>query len=175
MEKIAACRPAGVLLREKDLSPAAYQRLAQRVLAICAAYGVPCILHSFPDVAASLGAEALHLPLPVLRRETLRPPVLGASCHSVEDALEAEALGCTYITAGHIFQTDCKKGLPGRGLAFLENVCRAVSIPVYAIGGVDPSNVDAVRATGVVGACVMSGPMSRENVEIYLKNLEGGG
>lgn len=175
VEKIAACRPAGILLREKDLSPAAYRQLAQGVLSICAVYGVPCILHGFPDVAASLGAEALHLPLPVLRRETLRFPVLGASCHSVEDALEAEALGCTYITAGHIFQTDCKKGLPGRGLAFLEKVCRAVSIPVYAIGGIDPSNVDAVRAAGSAGACVMSGPMCCETVERYLKNLEGGG
>ena len=47
---------------------------------------------------------------------------IGVSCHSLEDALEAQQLGATYLTAGHIFETDCKKGLPGRGLDFLTSV-----------------------------------------------------
>ena len=55
--------------------------------------------------------------------------VIGTSVHSVEDAIKAEQLGATYMTAGHIFATDCKKGLPPRGLDFLKNVCDAVGIP----------------------------------------------
>ena len=77
----------------------------------------------------------------------------------MEDALEAEKLGCTYLTAGHIFDTDCKRGLPGRGLDFLRTVCGAVSIPAYAIGGVTAENYSAVRQAGAAGACVMSGLM----------------
>ena len=46
--------------------------------------------------------------------------------------MEAERLGATYVTAGHIFTTDCKKGLPPRGLDFLKNVCDAVTIPKTA-------------------------------------------
>ena len=86
--------------------------------------------------------------------------VLGASCHSAAEASEAEALGCTYITAGHIFNTDCKAGVPGRGTDFLKQICSRVSIPVYAIGGIDPANAAAVREAGAAGICVMSAAMT---------------
>lgn len=175
IERIAAARPAGIILREKDLSPREYRALAVQVMAICRPYGVRCILHSFADIAGELDADALHLPLPVLREMTVeqrgRFEILGASCHSLDDAREAEALGCTYLTAGHIFATDCKKGLPGRGLAFLREICAGVSIPVYAIGGIDAANIDAVRAVGAAGACIMSGLMRCPDPKAYLSSL----
>ena len=62
---------------------------------------------------------------------------LGASCHSLEDAKTAQALGAHYIILGNIFETDCKKGLPGRGLEFLREVCRETELPVYAVGGIN--------------------------------------
>ena len=67
LDRIAAAGPAGIILREKDLPEADYRRLAERVLERCRRQAVPCILHSFPDAAADLGAEGLHLPLPLLR------------------------------------------------------------------------------------------------------------
>ena len=164
LERIAAAGPAGIILREKDLTPEEYRTLAEGVLAVCRAYQVPCVLHSFPDVARALGAEGLHLPLPLLRalppeeRKWFR--MLGASCHSVAEAREAEALGCTYLTAGHVFATDCKKGLEPRGLAFLQAVCQAVDIPVWGIGGIVPENIGPVLAAGARGGCVMSGLMT---------------
>jgi thiamine-phosphate pyrophosphorylase len=85
--------------------------------------------------------------------------LIGASCHSVEEALEAENLHCSYITAGHIFSTDCKKGVAPRGLNFLSDVCNNVSIPVYAIGGINQSNMKAVQNAGANGVCIMSGFM----------------
>lgn len=173
MERIAAAHPAGIILREKDLPEEAYRQLAAQVLPICGRHQVTCILHTFADAAAELGAEGIHLPLPVLRSLTAGQrqqfPVLGTSCHSVEDAKEAQALGCTYISAGHVFDTDCKKGLPGRGLLFLQNVCEAVSIPVYAIGGIAPERMASVREAGAEGACVMSGAMQCEDVGAYLQ------
>lgn len=85
-----------------------------------------------------MGYDKLHLPLEMLK--TIGRPegltLLGTSIHSVEDAKEAGRLGADYVFAGNIFETDCKKGLPGRGLEFLENVCKEVDIPVYAIGGI---------------------------------------
>ena len=178
VEKLAAARPAGIILREKDLTEAEYRRLAREVMALCRAQGVPCILHSFVQAALDLDDKEIHLPLSVLRglpeEEKARFTVLGASCHSVEEALEAQALGCTYLTAGHIFDTDCKAGLPGRGLDFLREVCAAVSIPVYAIGGIGPENIGSVRAAGAAGACVMSGAMRCEPVKDYFDQLEKG-
>lgn len=175
IEKIAVAHPAGIILREKDLTKEEYRNLAKQVLQICEKHQVSCILHSFTDEAIELSAEAVHLPLSILREMTeeqrSRFKVLGASCHSLEEALEAERLGCTYIIAGHIFATDCKKGLPGRGLDFLKSICENVSIPVYAIGGINGENIADVRNAGAKGACVMSGFMQCEDVETYLNGF----
>ena len=122
IERIAACHPAGIILREKDMKPEEYKELAAAVMGICEQHGVKCILHSFTDTAISLHSQALHLPLHLLKEMTQEQKScftdLGASCHSVEDALEAQALGCTYITAGHVFETDCKKACPVGGWNF---------------------------------------------------------
>lgn len=178
IEAVAKARPAGIILREKDLSPEEYRALAAEVTAICSAFGVPCILHTFADAALALGADRLHMPLPLLRQmpeeDRAGFSVLGASCHSVGDAVEARRLGCTYITAGHVFDTDCKAGLPGRGPAFLREVCESVSIPVYAIGGIGPENIGAVRRSGAAGACVMSGFMTCADPEAFLAGLVPG-
>jgi len=177
IERIAACHPAGLILREKDMTQEKYKELAAAVMGICGQYGVKCILHSFPDVALCLQVDAIHLPLPLLRsmskEQRARFKILGASCHSVEDALEAQALGCTYITAGHVFETDCKKGLPGRGVDFLRNVCATVDIPVYGIGGIDVENLHLVRDAGARGACLMSSLMISENVAELIRGMEG--
>ena len=179
LKEIARQRPAGILLREKDLTPEEYRKLAREVQSICKKAGVPCILHSFTGVAEELEADALHLPLPLLRKlpgeDRGRFRQLGASCHSVADAREAQSLGCTYITAGHIFDTDCKRGLPGRGLEFLREVCRAVTIPVYAIGGIEPKRMAEIFAAGAAGACVMSGPMVCVDVGTYFADFAGAG
>lgn len=175
IEKIAKAKPVGIILREKDLSEEEYKRLAGEVLTICKEYGVRCILHSFASAAIELNCTALHLPLPILRtlsaQEKERFHILGASCHSIKDAAEAKELGCTYITAGHIFDTDCKKGTPGRGVTFLKEVSENVSIPVYAIGGIQAHNVGEVRKNGAAGICVMSSVMVCEDVEKYLGEL----
>lgn len=176
IEKIAAAHPAGIILREKDLSEEEYRNLAEQVLEICRKQETQCILHCFCDTAIELGCDAVHLPLSVLmnmdpeKRKKFR--IMGASCHSGEDAVMAEKMGCTYITVGHIFDTDCKKGLPGRGMEFLKQVCQRVSVPVYAIGGITGTDMKKIRRTGVSGACVMSGLMTCEDPKEYLEGFK---
>ena len=170
---IAAARPAALILREKDLPEDQYQALAAQVMSLCRQAGVPCILHTFVGAARALGARAIHLPLPVLRTlsagERAAFPALGASCHSVEEAGEAVALGATYLTAGHVFATTCKAGLPGRGVEFLAQVCAAVPCPVYAIGGVGPENLPALAQAGAKGGCVRSPLMTCLDPGAYLR------
>lgn len=176
VERIAAAGAAGIILREKDLSESEYRDLAKPVMKICLAHNVPCILHSFTDAAIELGAEAIHMPLGLLREmpaaKKAKFRLIGASCHSLAEALEARRLGCGYITAGHVFDTECKRDLPGRGLEFLRAVCAGVDIPVYGIGGIARENIAGVRAAGADGACVMSGLMRCADVEEYLKGFE---
>lgn len=177
IEKIALSHPAGIILREKDLSEVQYRQLAKQVIQICTEYQIQCVLHSFVDTAIELNAAAIHLPLPKMREMTDMQKrhfkIIGVSCHSPEEAREAEKLDCTYIIAGHIFTTDCKKGLPGRGIPFLEGICKSVSVPVYAIGGIECNNVRSVCKAGAKGACIMSGLMTCDNVKSFLTNLKG--
>ncbi len=160
ISKIAAEKLDSIILREKDLSKDDYTALAEQVIELCREYDVPVTLHFYYKAAIGLGVRRIHLPLHILRELTDGDKaffdVIGVSCHSVEDAKEAEKLGASYITAGHIFETDCKSGLPGRGLDFLRKVKSSVCIPVYAIGGIKPDNVPQVISAGADGVCLMS-------------------
>ena len=165
VERLAALHPAGIILREKDLTEEEYQALAEQVLAVCQKYQTTCILHTWPEVSRKLGCPNIHLPLWKLRESGEKLAgfeKIGASIHSVDEAREVRGLGATYLTAGHIFPTDCKKGVPARGLGFLREVCETVSIPVYGIGGITEENADEVMQCGAAGYCVMSGVMRSE-------------
>jgi thiamine-phosphate pyrophosphorylase len=72
---------------------------------------------------------------------------------------EAVAAGADRIILGTIFQTECKKGLRGRGLSFVKEICEACPVPVYAIGGIKETNLGDVMAAGAAGGCMMSGYM----------------
>ena len=163
--RICRMHPRALILREKDLPEKEYLDLARDVLEICERYGVPMIPHYYPSAADLTGTGRVHLPL--WKLEALRAGAqdfrgeAGCSVHSLEEAVRAEELGAVYLTAGHIFETDCKRRTAGRGLAFLKEVCGAVKIPVYAIGGIqpDPEQIAAICACGAAGACIMSGMM----------------
>lgn len=184
IERVCKIHPDAIILREKDLTEEEYRTLAKEVLEICNQYQVHCILHNFWKVAIELGCTSVHLSLPVwkglsddekvyvrdyLKKSGKQKEILdknicrgiGTSVHSVEEAKEAEALGAVYLTAGHIYATDCKKGLPPRGLEFLEEVCREVSIPVYGIGGIkfEEKQWQDMKECGAAGGCIMSGMM----------------
>lgn len=159
IERLAESDIEGIILREKDLDEKAYEKLARLVIELCERYQKPCILHTYINTAVHLGCTAIHLPLPVLlaRKDELDGfRQIGVSVHSVEEARFAAAAGATYLTAGHIYETDCKRGLPGRGLSFLKEVCENVSIPVYAIGGITPEKLPEIKAAGAAGGCIMS-------------------
>lgn len=163
IDKIAKYKkPDMFVLREKDLLEEEYELLAREVIKKCKDYNIECVLHNFIDVAIKLECKNIHLPIRKLKdnKEKLKYfNKIGVSIHSVEDAKFAEREGATYITAGHIFITDCKKGLEPRGLNFLNQVCGSVNIPVYAIGGINNENIELVINEGAAGVCMMSGFM----------------
>ena len=151
IKKIVSLHPHSLILRERDLPDEEYLPLARQVQAICekeADVKVPFFVHSRIGIARQIGCPNLHLPLP--------------TSHSMEDMQQALALGADLIILGTIFETECKKGLRGRGLAFVEEICSACPVPVYAIGGIKESNIDAVMAAGAAGGCMMSGFMKKQ-------------
>ncbi len=159
-----------IVLREKDLCEENYEILAFKVLQICKKFNTECILHTYCNTAKKLGVKKIHVPLSVLKTNLHiidEFDSIGVSIHSLEDALEAEKLGASYITAGHIFNTNCKKGLPGRGIDFLHSITNSSNIPVFAIGGISSSNIKQVIDTGAYGVCIMSGLMNIDDPEKF--------
>lgn len=153
-----------ILLREKDLTEREYLELAEKVLSICKSHNRRCILHTYYKAAKELGCKEIHLPLPLLQKmreegEKEWFTTVGTSVHSLKQANLAMHLQADYMTAGHIFETDCKKGLPGRGLSFLSKVVCESEVPVYGIGGISADNAGQIMETGAAGVCIMSGFM----------------
>lgn len=145
-----------LILREKDLSEAEYLSLAKSIKEICDEHGVDFICNNMPGAAEKLKCNLQLSYQSFLDQRWKSGQITWVSVHTVEEAINAERLGADGLIAGHIFVTDCKKGLAPRGLDFLKEVCDAVSIPVFAIGGIDDSNSDIVRLAGAQGECRMS-------------------
>ena len=161
-----------IILREKDLSSGQYADLAEAVVTLCREKELPLVLHHFADIAAArmsagcMQTCALHLSfgdfleIKKKQQDGHLPvdvfPLLGVSTHTLEEARIAEQLGAAYITASHIFPTTCKPGVPPRGLNYLREVCHAVSIPVYALGGIHPPQIQSCLDAGAAGVCMMS-------------------
>ena len=156
-------------LREKDLNKNEYLKLIEKVYPICQKYKINLILHQNYDLNLDekYMIKGLHLSYEIFKslnkniREGLikKYKRIGVSIHSLEEAREVENLGASYIVAGHIFETDCKKGLEPRGLKFVEDLSSTLSIPIFAIGGIDEKNSLSVIDSGAFGLCMMSNLM----------------
>ena len=117
LERVCQCHPKALILREKDLTEKEYEALAEKVMELCSQYQVPCILHTYVDVAKKLSHPMIHLPLLVLEKYSNKLQdfqVVGCSVHSVEDALKAQKLGELILQQG-IFtaltvKRDCHPG-----------------------------------------------------------------
>jgi thiamine-phosphate pyrophosphorylase len=152
----------GVLLREKDLPDRELYSLAERIRDITRRRRVRLLISHRVDIALAVGADGVHLtggslPVGAAREQVGDLMYLAVSTHSLEEALEAEAGGADFVTFGPVYQTPSKALYgPPVGLAALDEVCRALSIPVFALGGLGPDNaVDALKA-GAYGIAVIS-------------------
>ncbi len=156
-------------LREKDLDKNEYLNLVEKIYSICKKHKINLILHQNYDLNLDdkYMIEGLHLSYEIFKslnkniREGLikKYKRIGVSIHSLEEAKEAEILGATYVVAGHIFETDCKKGLEPRGLKFVEELSSILTIPIFAIGGIDEKNSQSVIDSGAFSVCMMSSLM----------------
>ncbi len=156
-------RPDILIVREKQLSEQEYLQLFMEIMQKYRERGAGhtrMIPHTYPAAAECIGNGWLHLPLSLFQEYrksgAFRNLQVGTSVHSVKEAKAAQELGAAYVTAGHIFATDCKKGVQPRGMEFLAAVCAAVTIPVYAIGGIHQENLPQIHKSRASGACMMS-------------------
>ena len=116
--------------------------------------------------AREAGIKKIQLPMAefLRRQDELKDfEEIGVSVHSLDEAILAEKLGATFLIAGHIYMTPSKPDMPSRGIEFIESICKEVSVPVMAIGGITPERIAEVKKAGAKGVCVMTPLMTCEN------------
>lgn len=150
-----------IQIREKDLPARELFDLARQCVAL-AAGRTRVLVNDRLDVALAAGAAGVHLgresaPARQVKqwcRAGHAPPgfLVGVSCHSLDEALQAEADGADYIFFGPVFATPSKEAFgPPQGIARLAEVCRTVRIPALAIGGISPERASECLCAGAAG------------------------
>ncbi|MCC2259046.1 thiamine phosphate synthase [Intestinimonas aquisgranensis] len=163
-------------LREKEASAGEILALARTLLPLCRARRVPLLINDRVDIALAAGADGVHLgqeDLPPPEARTLLGPdrILGATAHTVEEALRAQAEGADYLGVGAMFPTGTKTNTIPTSADTLKAICAAVSIPVVAIGGVTAQNLPTLAGTGIAGAAVVSAIFSQSDLTAAARTL----
>jgi len=168
VRSIAGQGATSIQLRYKAAAALDIYHLARAIQPVLQAANVRLLINDRVDVAQAIGASGCHLagrslPPEEVRRLLGPSGIIGSSVHAVDEAVRAEQAGANYVTFGHVFPSSSKPGLTPRGTEQLAAVVQAVNIPVLAIGGINPSNVDAVLATGCAGIAVIGAIMSQSD------------
>ncbi|MFN0123371.1 MAG: thiamine phosphate synthase [Blastocatellia bacterium] len=174
IDQVARQGPLLMQIREKDLSDREVHDFAQAVMRCVRPHGGHTLINDRIDVALAAGAAGVHLPSrspgPGVAREMARRQgredfLIGVSTHTADEVARAEAEGADFVVFGPVFPLISKKAAgPVAGLGELARVCRAVSIPVLGLGGIEAGNVDAVLQAGAAGIAGISLFAEPENV-----------
>jgi len=150
-----------IQLREKELSGSELYCLALKFREVTEAAGVLLIINDHLDIALAVGADGVHLgqdDLPVEVARKLAPDMLiGASSHSLAEALAAEKAGADYVNIGPIFPTGTKE-LKTRtlGPGAIAAISPHLAVPFTVMGGINGSNIDQVIAAGARRVAVVT-------------------
>ena len=159
-----------VQLREKNLEFDAFLDEAIQMKKLCSRYGVPCIINDNVEVALRSGADGVHVGQEDMQAKDVRAMIgsgmiLGVTAKTVEQAAAAQRAGADYLGSGAVFGSTTKTNARPMSRETLQEICRAVTIPVVAIGGIHLQNIQQLKHTGIHGVAVVSGIFSAVDIE----------
>ena len=155
-------------LREKEKTAREYIKIAEKVHNITKKYNVPLIIDDRVDVALAVDAEGVHLgqsdmPVRLARKLMGEDKIVGATAKTVPQANEAYEQGADYLGVGAIYPTTTKVKTVLTSTETLNDICKAVPIPVNAIGGLNKNNIDILKGIPIAGICVVSAIMKADS------------
>lgn len=163
-------------LREKNRSGLEYYRLAKKVHDITSKYSVPLIIDDRLDVALAADCEGVHLgqsdlPVDAARKIAGDKFIIGATAKTVEQAETAYRMGADYLGSGAVYPTTTHVVTRITPVETIDAICRAVPIPVNAIGGLTKDNLGVLEGVGIKGVCVVSAVMKADDPRTAAKEL----
>lgn len=168
-----------VQLREKELDDDTFLAEAIEIQELCKRYKVPFVINDNVEIARKTNADGVHVGQNDMEAGNVRAllgedKILGVSAQTVEQAILAEARGADYLGVGAVFRTGSKDDADDVSHETLKAICKAVSIPVVAIGGIGKHNVLELSGSGICGIAVISAIFAAEDIKsatAELKNL----
>lgn len=166
-----------VQLREKNLDDTAFLQEAKEIKELCARFHVPFVINDNVDIAAEIDADGVHVGQSDMEagdvRKKLGPDkIIGVSAQTVGQALRAQAHGADYLGVGAVFPTGSKADAVEVSHDTVQEICRAVDIPVIAIGGITRENVIELKGTGICGIAVISAIFAQQDIEEAARTLK---
>ena len=157
-------------IREKDKNTREYISRAEKLHKITQRYNVPLIVDDRIDVALAVGAEGVHLgqsdmPIDIARKILGDDFIIGATTKTVAQATEAYAQGADYLGVGAIYPTTTKVKTVLTSTQTLSDICKAVPVPVNAIGGLNKDNINVLEKIKISGICAVSAIMKASDVQ----------
>jgi 8-oxo-dGTP diphosphatase len=148
-----------IQVREKALGRQAAEEFARRVIALALAHGAKVLVNANTALAREIGADGVHLTAEQLRSATARPdfPLCGASCHSSEEVRRAEALGVDLVVLGPVRATPSHPDAVPLGWERFREIARGAGVPVYALGGIVPRDLEQALSCGAHGIAMVRG------------------
>ncbi|KGG12016.1 MULTISPECIES: thiamine phosphate synthase [Prochlorococcus] len=171
LETVSTALDAGVSMvqyRCKEGDDIEKLSLGKSLALICKKYESLFIVNDRIDIALALNADGIHLgqrDLPVIeaRRILGSEKLIGLSTSTFEEAKQAELSGCDYIGIGPVYETNSKQGAKAIGLNYLSEIKDTISLPFFAIGGINQSNVSEVFSKGVSRIAVINAIMNAKD------------
>ncbi|HEV2455065.1 MAG TPA: thiamine phosphate synthase [Verrucomicrobiae bacterium] len=159
-----------IQLRAKGVPQDAVRRMAEVIVSVTQRAGVCLVINDYPEIARNVGAEFCHLGQEDLgkvngkRKITDAPLKMGISTHSPRDAQIARQAGADYLAVGPVYATGTKPGRKPVTLEYVRWAVQNVSVPWFAIGGINLANVGEVLAAGAKRICVVSAILNASDV-----------
>lgn len=165
-----------VQLREKDLTDSEMTELAMEIRAMTANAGALLIINDRPDVAIAVNADGVHLGQDDEAIDTVRDMapdlIIGASTHSVDEAIHAENLGASYINIGPIFPTGTKEwNKDFLGIESIDRISANVRIPYTVMGGIKIEHIPELVAAGVSAIALVTAITAANDPEEAAREL----
>ena len=163
-------------LREKDLDYDSFLQIAIEIKKITDKYKIPYVINDNVDVAIACGADGVHVGQEDMDAKDVRKiigsdKILGVSAETVEQAIKAEQSGADYLGVGAVFPSPTKLDADVVSFETLKEICKAVSIPVVAIGGINEDNAMKLAGSGIAGIAVISGIFAQDDIAAAVKRL----
>lgn len=166
-----------VQLREKNMDEQTFIKEAMEIRELCHAYHVPLIINDRVEVALKAGADGIHVGQDDLSVEQVRKLVgndmiIGVSAHNPDEAMEAVKGGADYLGTGAVFGSTTKNNVTTLSYDTLKAITACVDVPIVAIGGINETNIEKLKGSGVDGVAVVSAIFAAKDIRKQCEKLK---